>query len=218
VEPLIRIAYIACALSASACLTRPTGPAGTVDATGGSSDGAIDGPPPPHNIMFVTSGVFGPPWAAGAPGGHSATADAFCGSRAQQAGLLGNYVAWLSYGDGTNAVTRLRGLPFARNWYRPDGVFFAASVDDLVTYPLAVAPTIDETTRDVTVAEPSVEVATGTAADGTYDGGTAADCPAGSIEIGYPGHTDSSWTAGGQVPCSTSMNLRLYCFSFGAPG
>ena len=197
-------------LFCASCLTRPH-PRVQGDGGGPGSDdasGTIDGPPQ-QNHVFVTSGVMSQPWDLG-------LATEFCGSQAGQAGLLGNFVPWLSYdiGAGDNAITRLRSEPNALRWHLTNGDLFATTPDDLITLPHALALKFDQFGQDVTIADPMAQVATGTAASGVYSGGTPANCTAGKIEIGYAANTDASWTEGGYQLCS-SASLRLYCFSFG---
>lgn len=207
---------LACALVVAGCLQKPPPPAqGTsddahvADGQGPSGDvGQSDGMGTAHNVMFVTSHVFGPPWV-------SNEADQFCGSVAGQAHLLGNYVAWLSFATGVSAATRLRSLPYAQDWYRTDGRLFAATVDDIITGALASPPRIDENNHDAYAADPTMQVATGTTAHGETEAGPDATCTNGKIEIGSPADTTSRWTEAGYSDCS-AMALRLYCFSFGA--
>ena len=177
-----------------------------------NDDGVVaDGLGVQHNIVFVSSGIYLAPWSP-----HSGP-DGFCNTSAHTAGLLGNYVAWLSEPVAGNAADRLRTLPSARDWVRPDGQPFAATIDSIATGAIANPPTIDENVQDVLVADPAVNVATGTLANGTFAPGNSADCAAGTIEIGMPANAPAgAWTAAGFVPCSVS-NLRLYCFGFGAP-
>jgi hypothetical protein len=121
-------------------------------------------------------------------------------------------MAWLSYGDGigNNVVDRLRATA-AKNWQLTNGSLFAATVQDIIDTNIAAAPKFDENGQDVGT---GTQVATGTTATGVNDAGTAADCPAGSIEVGDPNVTDAGWTASGEVPCSIN-SLRLYCFGYG---
>jgi hypothetical protein len=161
------------------------------------------------NLVFVSSGKFQFPWAV------PSNADAACSTAAHNAGLLGSYVAWLSSPAGSIA-DRLRSLPFARGWRRPDGMPFADTVNDIITGNILSAPRLDENNQDAVLAEPTIQVATGTMADGTYVPGRDAACGAGNIEVGTPASAPAAaWTDAGYVPCNNRV-LRMYCFSFGA--
>lgn len=207
------LASIAAVVALAGCFSQP--PAPSPDLTGDAavsdgrgSDALADSPLAGHNIMFVSSGVFTSlPLTLGADA-------SFCGTAAHGAGLPGNYIAWLSHPTYGNAADRLRAEPSARDWVRPDGKLFAATVDDIITGNIQNPPVIDENSHDVTIAEPTVSVATGTGANGMIDGSGAA-CGNGSIAIGKPGSSPAAgWTDSGQVNCSAT-NLRVYCFSFG---
>jgi hypothetical protein len=75
------------------------------------------------------------------------------------------------------------------------------------------APHIDGNGHDAVLADMSLQVATGTGADGKAIVGADADCFQGRIEIGSPRFVQSSWTDEGYVLCSAT-NLRLYCFGY----
>ena len=89
------------------------------DASNGDGSAAMPAP----NVAFATSATF-----TGALGGL-AGADAACMQAAQQAGLVGTFVAWLST-TTVNAVDRLSG---ARGWVRTDGL----PIMDTITAGLA---------------------------------------------------------------------------------
>jgi len=207
---------LACALVATGCLSKPPPPGGAAPdgAVLGDgavrSDGATDDGGAPRNLMFVTSLDFGPPWTV-------QNTDQFCGQVAMQGHQLGNYIAWLSFESSMmNAADRLRALPYALNWHRTDGTLFAATVDDIISGMLANPPRFDENGQDVILADPNVNVATGTTATGGIEPGNDAGCSGGNIEIGSPANVPKgAWTEYGHVGCAAT-NLRLYCFSFGA--
>lgn len=202
------------ALTVAGCFgqpPRPQGVPGDGRAADGNGDGAARGDADPtagHNVVFVSSGVFKQfPLQQGADA-------SFCSTAAHNAGLLGNYIGWLSDPADGNAADRLAAMPLPGDWVRPDGKPFAATVYDVVTGNIANPPVIDEDGHDATVAEPTVSVATGTLANGMIDG-SGAGCGSGSIAIGKPASAPGgAWTDYGEVNCSQT-NLRLYCFSFG---
>src|SRR5262245_12432676 len=74
------------------------------------------------NVAFVTTRTLNPSTFGGLAG-----ADAICQATADQAGLPGTYIAWLST-TTTNAVDRLAG---SRGWVRTDGVPFADTPADI---------------------------------------------------------------------------------------
>ncbi len=202
------------ALALAGCFVKPGAPGGAAgdggtDARGGG-DAAGDTQAQAYpNIMFVSAGVF-----TGLPlqlGGDTS----FCGMAAQQAHLPGNWIGWLSDATYGNAADRLSAEPYARGWARPDGQPFADTVYDIVTGNILNPPVIDENGHDVLLADPNVQVATGTLANGMIDSGHDASCGGAYIEVGSPANTTAgSWTDSGYAPCSAT-NLRIYCFSFG---
>jgi hypothetical protein len=139
-------------------------------------------------------------------------ADAHCSSAAADAGLPGDYRAWLST-DDVHARDR---LGRARGWIRVDGAPFADTVDDLVAGRIFNPPSVNE--RGQTLSIDDVEpIATGTNPFGynmpganchnwTLDG--FEQYPEGTL-AGSPHGTTNSWTASYEVECEPS---RLYCF------
>src|SRR5258707_3208142 len=89
---------------------------------------------PAHNYAFVTSTVHDP----STYGADLAGADAACAAAAADAGLLGEYVAYLA-NNSASAPTRLGN---ARGWIRLDGAPFVDRVVDLtagaIFYPLQI--------------------------------------------------------------------------------
>jgi len=158
---------------------------------------------------IVTSGTFTfPPTSL-------SQYDMACGTAAQNAHVPGSYVAWLS-DSSTNIADRIRGLPFASHWRRTDGVPFANTIDDIALGTLLSEPRIDEFGQDAVMADPSLQVGTGTTALGKIEVGFDALCSAGNIEVGMPAMAPSKgWTESGYLPCGSAV-VRLYCFSFGA--
>jgi uncharacterized repeat protein (TIGR02543 family) len=93
----------------------------------------------PPNYVFITSTQHN-----GNLGGL-AGADAICNARADDAGLPGTYVAWLS----TSTVHAKDRLGTARGWVRPDGKPVADTVADLTSGHLFFPIRLDETGTDV---------------------------------------------------------------------
>ena len=160
----------------------------------------------PRNVAFISSVEFTPGSLGGLAG-----ADAQCQALADDAGLAGTYVAWLS-DSTTDAVDRLAD---ARGWRRPDGLPFADDVDDIVAgrvwYPLLV----DET--GTANAQPRF-VLTATNPVGTLHGPSTCDdwdyynplAPPEFVAVGRSDHNAGFWTSGGAGNCQGSY--ALYCF------
>ena len=177
------------------------------DAAGSSTDDGLaggDGATVRANIVFLTSSQHSPASLGGLTG-----ADAICAMRANEAGLTGTFVAWLSTST-VNAVDRLAG---ARGWMRTDGAMVADTPADLAANKLVYAITLDEN---------GIDRAAGIGTNPGYvltatDGGTLdfSDCgnfmsTAGTTELGTPFSTHFGWSARATLPCDTTS--RLYCF------
>lgn len=176
----------------------------------GTDGGGSDAAPVTANYMFVTStkkflGDFG-----GLAGG-----DAWCNSLAQQAGLPGEYRAWLS--DGANSIGA-KGRIFetgARGWYRVDGKPFTDQLDDLTSGTLYYPPRVTEQGSDI--GSDDDLVATGTFSTGD-DLGLNADCEGftdgSATDVTIAGYADGGafgWTDFfDQLTCASEM--RIYCF------
>ena len=159
---------------------------------------------PAHNFAFVTSTVEDPLTF----GADFAGADAICRQRASDAGLLGDYVAYL----GTNMVRPVDRLGNARGWVRMDGKPLADRVEDVSAgafyYPLR----IDENGEDVG----SVLVATGRQRVGD---GTPYHCnnwqdPARIYDAGTSDATLADWDSSTDTQPCTEL-AHLYCFGVG---
>jgi hypothetical protein len=157
-----------------------------------------------HNVVFVTSQPVVPAELGGLSG-----ADGFCQKRADTAGLVGTYVAWLS-SSTVDAKDRIAG---ARGWIRADGRPFADSVDDLVHGRLFYPPSVDEFGQPL--APSGLEmVITGTGADGTSEPAFPAHCDDwsstnGLYAAGVPFDGPERWTNALSLSCDTAA--RLYC-------
>lgn len=165
-----------------------------------SSSSTGDTPVPQANLVFMTS--------LGVPKGPNVVeqADGLCNELAQDAGLPGEYVAWLSTSE-VAALDRLRG---ARGWVRPDGLPFADRPSDILEGRIFYPPVLDELGAEVR----SRRALTGTSAAGEV----SANCEDWTITekvsatIGEPGATFSAWTSDGSLNCAEAQSLGVYCF------
>jgi hypothetical protein len=179
------------------------GSLGGGDAAG---DGAHDAVAVPGNYAFVTSMTRTPGQIAGLTGG-----DAWCNELAAAAPLPGTYVAWLS-GMGVDAEARVRSTG-ARGWWRPDGMPFADTIDDIVASNVLYPPRLDELGRDV--ATPfQLDIATGTTAAGAdlagFDCEGFTSSAAGATTVsGVVDGGSRAWTDAASVSCGIAT--RIYC-------
>lgn len=178
--------------------------AGPTDAGPDAGDGGPLVPGENVNVVFVTSSGFTPGELGGLAG-----ADAECNRLAEDAGLGGTYVAWLS-DSTTDARDRLGS---ARGWVRPDGRPFVDTQSDLVSGATFYPPRIDEQGRDV---GGGARVVTGTGSSGTGLSGYCDDwtsTTSGGCSGGYADGGPMAWSYrwGGTGACDDT-GLRLYCF------
>jgi hypothetical protein len=164
---------------------------------------------PAHNYAFVTSKVYDPSTF----GADLAGADAICATAASDAGLLGDYVAYIA-SRTRFGQTRIAN---ARGWVRLDEQPFADSADDIVAGRLFHPLSIDELGEDVGAG--AAEVATGFHPNGSID----YNCqdwttPLDTYVAGRTDATSVDWVSGGGTPACTTA-ARLYCFgtSYDAP-
>jgi hypothetical protein len=156
--------------------------------------------------VFVTSETFN-----GALGGLSGADNASCGIAAMNAGLSGNWTAWLST-DTTDAKDRIS----EGQYLRLDGTVVAdnkAALTNAASVDLKAAINLDENSQ---TSSGTSEVWTGTNPDGTHSGvsncvGWASNNPDESGQIGIKDFTNGSWTDDGEDPCT--QEKRVYCFS-----
>lgn len=161
------------------------------------------------NIVFTTSTT-----QTAALGGL-AGADTICATLAANAGLAGNFVAWLSTSK-VNAISRLGN---ASGWIRPDGKPVFKTVADIAQGKLLYPPRLDERGRDLGV-DPLVM--TGTWSDGTvafptdfttcgeFTSAVVVQDPYMALSGGYASANSEMFTNGASIDCDT--NARLYCF------
>jgi cysteine-rich repeat protein len=149
-------------------------------------------------------------------------ADAHCQSLAKDAGLQGNYAAWLTDGDKTTEpAQRFKSTEF-KGWYiLPTKTRVARGWMDL-TMPNEAMPmnylqaAITVTEKEIMVN--SANVWTNTKVDGTQaspnghcDNWTSDfDTDAGQTGLAKPGVLGVTWTA--EAPNKCSFGMRLYCF------
>lgn len=179
----------------------PTEPP-TTEPTESESESSDTDTPATANVAFVTSTRF----TAGALGGL-AGADAICQEHAQEAGLAGTYVAWLSL-PGDDARDRLGD---ATGWVRPDGRPLALDKQQIIDGRFFYPPVLDE---HGTFAAPDA-IWTGTFDDGTafsldefgLCGGWTVDEPTGFALIGDVGAGPGWWTAWASQPCTGQARL-----------
>lgn len=175
-----------------------TGFASSESSSGSSSSTGDPGPQP--NIVFVTSQPV--PETVD----MVAEADALCVALAQDAGLPGEFVAWLST-EKVAAIDRLRG---ARGWVRPDGLPFADRPSDIVEGRIFFPPVLDELGAEVRNRRALTGTsALGQASSNCEDWTATADV---SVTRGNPGATFSAWTSDGTMGCDDLQSLGVYCF------
>ena len=152
------------------------------------------------NRVFATSSLHVPGQL-----GSLAGADAVCAARASEAGLVGQFVAWLS-SSTVDALDRVAG---ARGWVRIDGLPIADMPAELASQQLLHPIRLDEHGRDLGT-QPDFYGATG-----TYDGTINSNC--GDFMVtnelvfaGYPYLAGGGWSNKNTVPCADPA--RLYCF------
>jgi trimeric autotransporter adhesin len=183
--------------SQGTCRSRPTPDSGS-DAAGSASTRP--------NYMFVTSQRFDLRLQP------LDRADAHCSGAAADAGLPGDYRAWLS----TNDVHARDRLGRARGWIRVDGAPFADTVDDLVAGRIFNPPSVNERGQALSTNDVDL-VATGTNPFGYNMPGVNChnwklDEPERAV-AGDPHGTTNSWTEGtegSEIDCFVPR--RLYCF------
>ncbi len=168
---------------------------------------------PKTRTVFVTSTTW-----TGALGGL-AGADAKCGAAAADAGIPGNYLAWVST---TTTTPSLRFTHSTAPYVLVDGTVVAADWDHL-TGGVSLEHAIDRDEHDDVVGFDASanlgEVWTSTLADGTSALGqfpngcadfTSADPNTASGLVGCTDATDSKWTMCAGTGCVVSA--ALYCF------
>lgn len=159
-----------------------------------------------HSYAFVrATKVLGNLTGSGLPG-----ADAACTTDANDAGLPGTYVAWLS-DSGTNAGDRLAG---SRGFIRVDGKPFADSVASLkkgaIFYPLS----LDQTGTRVGLDDRVFTGSIGSGKYGLYSCADWASSTTGFAGAGYAHASSGEWTnAAGLRGCNESAHI--YCFRKG---
>ena len=169
-------------------------------ASAGSSSSSGEVPKPQPNIVFVTS--------QSVPRGVNVVeqADLLCSALAQDAGLPGEYVAWLS----TNELAAIDRLAGARGWVRPDGRPFVDRPADILEGLIFYPPVLDELGQEVR----NRRALTGT----SQDGDAASTCEnwtnlvESTATVGEPGATFSAWSSDTTHDCAENQSVGVYCF------
>jgi hypothetical protein len=175
--------------------------AGGAEEAGGAG-GAGEPLPEPPNVVFVTSGQYLMKDLGGLEG-----ADATCNELAADAGLEGNFVAWLS----TSEVDAKDRLGDASGWVNTKGKPFARTVDELLDGNVIYYPVLyDEN------GEPAYgyAIATGTSEDGIAGDNCndwTSDAPSDLLLAGNPTAASPYWTTNFS-DFSCGDGYRLYCF------
>ena len=220
-KQILLLLAIALACGACARLIGLEEPRDTID-SGAPGDGAAtvaDGglssspdagalSPDDRRRVFVTSGLY-----TGALGGLSG-ADQICQTEAANAGLVGNWIAWLA--DDTNSpLTRF--VQGRNNYELLDGTVIAESWDDLVDGSLLAAinltpisglePPFPETWTNVASTGQLVESLPSGNCDGWTDSSDTA-----TGRIGENDRSDPGWTVIIDRVFLCASTLLIYCF------
>jgi hypothetical protein len=163
---------------------------------------------PQQAYMFVTSSTVVPGNLGGIEGG-----DSECQRLADNAGLPGTYMAWLST-TGINARDRVGEGGWMRTDGRPFTYLLKTLADTAVSgYPTVYyPPRIDEAGNDL--GNVSTLVATGGNTDGTTLGDqcTGYTRTTGNLYVGDASSGSYAWSYAQLVPGGCSSPFHLYCF------
>lgn len=176
---------------------------GPANDDGGADAGPFDAGCGPH-LAFVTNEQL-----AGDFGGVSA-GDALCAAAAADAGLSGDFIAWLAVKTDASVVA-----PLAR--LRPCGDIRLRGGDLVAIDPPRLATALATGISQNAFGETrSGYVWTGTLPDAAPSG---VDCngwtSTAGDKIGWSGtagETTSAWTSATQISCAAAIKARLYCF------
>ncbi len=180
---------------------------GAAGSDGGEGDAASDGPAGVLRV-FVTSALYlGDLKTAGGAANGPAGADALCTKAATDAGLGGNWVAWVSASLG--AFDRVQGNG---PWYRVDGVTLVFPDRNSLTG----VPLVPIATDENGLTHTSNEFAwTGTkvGGSGTLNGTRCNGWTGGASGTkGNINAADGAWTIDGVDLCNNNNKNRLICF------
>lgn len=169
------------------------------------------------NLVFVTEDQR-PPSDVSKAGEPSVVLDDWCTAQAADAGLPGQYVAWVAYKptDGGVAYDPQSTLVASRGWIRPDGL----PVLDRLT-ALDQPLYLPSLTQRGQLVPSAYSVATGIQDLSTA--GPAGHCvafssaslPAANLVEGNPRHGGIRWTGVGLTPSVCAMPHRFFCFGRG---
>jgi len=154
-----------------------------------------------YNFIFVAPPTVAPEFFGGLAG-----ADALCQAAAQDAGLPGTYLAWLS----TSTVNAKDRFTAARGWVRPDGLPFADSMASLTALQNFYPPALDAHGKNVG----AIILPTGTLANGLKTSLTCLNWT-GYQEMsgpgGYPQAGAGQWTDARTTEALCARPGALYC-------
>jgi hypothetical protein len=142
----------------------------------------------------------------------AAAADYICNYEAQRAGLVGDFVAWIS-ANGDSAKSRLGAT--AGPWIRLDGHPLSQTLDDLLAGRILLPLSLTAGGQAVV---DKFDVWTGTAANGDALSDRCGDWGLTTVSVsggaGNAAATVEWWTAAAPIGCDSEA--RLYCFQSGA--
>jgi uncharacterized repeat protein (TIGR02543 family) len=162
------------------------------------------------NLMFVTNDTFN-----GQLDGL-AGADKKCQTAAGQAGLPGNYVAYLSSLEGNTQIPAPSRVGGARGWTRVDGKPFVRKIDEFHVGQAMATPDVNE--YGVSIANTQTQLVwTGTTAQGTYHSAcspSAAFIPwSGTSNLAMMGYALTTTSEAVQASANRCLAaVHLYCF------
>lgn len=185
----------------------------SVTVSGDSTESSSGDPVDTSRVVFVVLDPGAPLEYGGVDG-----ADAICQAAADDAGLSGTYLAWLSSAAGNSPSVRFShdGGPFVRT----DGIIVAADWADLTDSELLAPINLTADGGEVS-GSPETQVITHTEANGTFAGGVApclgytADSAV-EPERGDATMIDERWSIIGDTwGCANGVGFNspsLYCF------
>lgn len=181
------------------------------DAAGDSSIPSIDASVTNANLAFVTSREYSVEEIGGLLG-----ADALCTMHAGEAGLAGEYRAWLSSSDEP-AIDRFEGTA---GWLRLDGRLFVRSMEGIASARIFYPVGLDETGQSISSAPSPTSGPyywTGTRYNGSASSSTCGSfldpLEEGSTTIGLPTGGSLEFTEAARSSCDASR--RLLCLGVG---
>lgn len=143
-----------------------------------------------------------------------ATADQNCQTLATNAGLSGQYAAWLSTST-INAIDRLGGTSIPNSWYLVDNTTLVAAGGGSGAGGLTAGGLINAISKDENGTARNSSVWTGTLPNGVLSAGLSCNDWTSTSNIvlglhGFSNAVDGTWTSGLSLPCN--LPLSIYCF------